>query len=422
MSWTEQLAVVVTLWCACAAATETTLAPGAPLQNAVNSAAAGDVLVLKGGQYQGPVCVSVANLTIQSAAGEMAHITCPVKGASAACITTTHGGKGLILRRLEVSGGAMHAVDINATDCRVEGCKLHDSGADCLKCSPGAHKLEVLGCEIYASGQDQGWNANAEGIDNVRGDNMHVADCFIHDIATNGIYAKGGARGLLVERCLFMRIGFNKDVLGSGVVAGEHAGGTVEYESYDATVRNCIFKDIRGAAMAAWCAKNARFYNNTCLNVATHDRAGFMIIENHNRPSKDVLFVNNILVVGSKRNLVWIYPKGLEGTLVMDHNIYFGGNGKFEDGRSGWSGSLEQWQKKLGVDAHSLYDDPKSDATGHLADGSPAIDKAQSVEGLTDDYDGGKREGAFDIGADEFKAGEPLQVPPPAGTVGTGRK
>lgn len=422
MRWaTKLLGLCAALGLSALAAREITLTPNDALQDALDRASPGDVVTLKGGKYQGPLVVRVARIVVQSAVGETAQLSSPVDGKAHACVSITAGGSGAVLRGLDVSGGAMHAVDVQASGCVLENCRFHDSGADCVKCSPGADKLAVRACEIYNSGRDAGWNGNAEGIDNVRGDNMHVADCYIHDIATNGLYVKGGARGLLVERCLFQRIGLNKDVMGCGVIAGEHAGGTKEYECYDSVVRNCIFLDVRGAAMSAWCAKNAKFYNNTCVNVATHDRAGFIILENHGLPSKDVVFVNNIVVVGSKRKLVWIYPKGADG-LVLDHNLYFGGDGQFEDMRANWRGNLEQWREKLKGDAHSACADPKLDAGAHLTDGSPAVDQGQAVEGLADDYDGGKREGPVDIGADEFKSGEALKVPPAEGTTGAGRK
>lgn len=36
---------------------------------------------------------------------------------------------------------------------------------------------------------------------------MHVHDCYIHNIATNGVYPKGGARNAIIERNLIMNCG-----------------------------------------------------------------------------------------------------------------------------------------------------------------------------------------------------------------------
>jgi hypothetical protein len=319
----------------------------------------------------------------------------------------------------------MHAVDFRAKGGVIEDSRCHDTGADVLKCSPSSSRVTIRRCEIYASGKNGGWWNNAEGVDNVRSDDMRVQDCYIHDIATNGAYAKGGARNALVERCLFMRIGLSKDVQGQGVALGESAGGTKDYENIDGVVRNCMFIDISGAGVAAWGALRPKFYNNTCINVAASDRAGFIILAAGStaKPSKDVTFVNNIVCCSQRgrRALVWVYDKGLEGKLTMANNVYFGGSGQFIlQGK--YLASLKQWQEATATDADSIWADPRVDKDCHLTKDSPCIGKGGKVEGLADDYDGDRRADAVDIGADQFDAATALRIPPAPGVAGTGQK
>ena len=343
-----------------------------------------------------------------------------------ATVSVGRGGSGAVIRNLEITGGTMHAVDFEAANCIIEDCVCHDTGADVIKCSPSSSKITIRRCEIYnsAGGAKYGWKSNAEGIDNVRSDDMLVQDCFIHDTATNGAYAKGGARRTIIERCLFMRIGLDKSVQGQGVILGEHAGGTKTYENFDSVVRNCIFIDISGAGVALWCADNPKVYNNTMINVAKTDRAGIIILQNHDLPTRNATIINNIVAVApkSKKAWVWIYPKGHAGKLTMDSNVYFGGAGKFVDSRKGWKEyrTIAAWSQATGCDASSMIRDPGADLkSGHLKPGSPCIDKGKMLKEVADDYDGAKRKGKFDIGADEFKAGVSLPVPPAKGTVGT---
>lgn len=170
-------------------------------------------------------------------------------------------------------------------------------------------------------------------------------------------------------------------------------------------------------------ALRPKVYNNTLVNVARNDRAGLIVLANRGVPTKDATIVNNLIVVDPKsdRPAVWVYDKGHTGKLTMGHNRYFARSGKFiVEGKT--LSDLAAWQKATGTDAASTFGDPKLDANWHLAPGSPCIDAGQAVEGLTDDFDGGKREGKIDIGADEFCAGEALKVPPEKGVIGTGAK
>ncbi|MEZ4466115.1 MAG: hypothetical protein R3F43_17100 [bacterium] len=48
---------------------------------------------------------------------------------------------------------------------------------------------------------------NAEGIDAVNADRVHIADVYIHDTATSCAYVKGGSIGTVIERVTAERCG-----------------------------------------------------------------------------------------------------------------------------------------------------------------------------------------------------------------------
>lgn len=400
-------------------AEEIAVSPGVDLGPVLDRAKDGDTITLAGGTYRGNILIKKHNLTLKSKPGERALIKAAPGRGTNVCVSWRNN---VVLRDLDLQGGDGYGLDLdNADHALVEGCRVFDVGGEIVKVSPNSDHVTISSCEIF---DNRG--AAAEGIDAVSVDHLTVVDSFIHDIGKTGAYSKCGSRWCVYERCLFMRCGLNPHTKGMGVLLGQ-AGSTahnpfkgepVEYQNADSVVRNCVFVDIEGAAMGAWKALRPKFYNNTCVNVAKSDRAGVIVLDN----SKDVTIVNNIVCVGSSRHLFWIYENGLAGSLVMDSNRYFGGSGRFWDQRSGGGTfTLDEWRAKYGVDAGSSYGDPGLDPDHHLADASPCIDGGRSVEEVRDDYDGGRRSGVYDIGADERGAGEKLGIPPPGGTVGTGR-
>lgn len=395
---------------------ETVLAPGADVAQAVAQAAPGSLLTLGAGTYEsgqisaGP---SAAGVVVRSKPGGRAKIDFGGRGGFYV------KADGFILRDLDIVNAQNHAIDLDASNCTVEGCKILGSGADVIKLSPGNwqakkynHGASIVRCEIGA-------NKAFEGIDCVGHDDVRVVDCHIHDTPGWGIYLKGGAARGVIEGCFFERCGTLENNPAGGACLGEHTGPDAvmttkhgePWENVDGTVRNCVFRDIPGPAMAAWCAKGARFLNNTCVNAATKDRAAVIVLANHELPCKDVSFVNNI-IVGSRegnRPLVWIYPKGISDGLVLQNNCYSGGNGKFWNQAAGAGlAEFEAWQKT--TDAGSLFADPKLDDNFHLTAASPCLKKGRTLAGFTTDVDGGTRGAAWDIGADQFDAGTPRRL------------
>ncbi len=392
---------------------ETRLKPGDDLAAA---AAKGGTLVLEAGRYPtGQLGLTAAGLTLRSAPGGRAVIDFEGRGGFYL------KGDRIALHDLDILNAQNFAIDIDASDCLIEGCKVLASGGDVIKLSPGNWQqgkynkgAKIVRCEI-------GGNKAFEGIDCVGHDDVRVIDCYFHDTPGWGIYLKGGAARGVIEGCVFVRCGTLENNPAGGVCLGEHTGPDdvmtkkhgQPWESVDCTVRNNLFLDIPSAALAAWCAKNPTFANNTCMNVAMRDRAAFIALANHGLPSTDVTFVNNI-VVGSKegnRPLVWFYDKGIAGKIVFENNCWSGGNGKFWNQAAGLGPvDFPAWQS-AGIEKNSLFGDPGLDADLHLKAGSACIDKGRTVPGFAKDFDGGPRDGRWDIGADEAGSGKPRPLP-----------
>jgi hypothetical protein len=402
---------------ALAQGTEVRLGPGGDIPQAIQQAGPGGVVTLAPGMYApGQIAIdpSAAGGTLRSAPGGRAKIDFGGRGGF--YITAEK----YTLKDLDILNARNFAVDIDASHGTVDGCRLLGSGGDALKLSPGPwpskryHRgATVRGCEI-------GGNKQFEGIDCVGHDDVRVLNCYIHDTPGWGVYLKGGASRGLVEGCVFERCGNLENNPAGGACLGEHTGPDAvmtnkhgdPWENVDGTVRNCLFIDIYSAALAAWCARGAKFQNNTIVNAATRDRASIIVLNNHNRPCQDVSFVNNI-VVGSKeggRPLVWIYPNGASGGLVLENNLYFGGNGKFWDQRAGGPVDFETW-KASGQDKDSLWANPGLDPDFRLKADSPCIGKGRVLPGFAADIDGAPRGGGWDLGADEFGSGSPRPYP-----------
>lgn len=435
----------------------TAQAPFATLAHALSVAGPGDTITLRGGTYAGGVTVRQPDITIRSYPGETAVIASPIDDSEMDIVIRFYinaaGGR---LQGLDIQGGYYYGVKTesnwgwgdptseSASRIIIEDCRIHDTGRDCVKITPGCDDIIIRRCEIFNSGRRD--DSNAEGIDNVNGDRMLVQECYIHDIATTGVYAKGGSIGSVIERCLIMRIGelgvaVGFDTSPEWFDTGVNPG---YFENIDGVVRNCIIVDTAYAGIGIYAAQNAQVYNNTLVNVAQGGHAAlyFGVAFHDWEPgvpcpaSVGVSLRNNIVaqlnpeaaaapMVGIRHTDEHLGMDGLSGMPVMSNNRYHaqGASARFEDRRPGspFDGDLGGWQGHIGGDSDSSLGDPGLDANYHLAAGSPCIDAGYAYNDAGVDfydYDGGVRSGAFDIGADEYGSGAALPVPPPGGARG----
>ncbi|MCL1872626.1 MAG: right-handed parallel beta-helix repeat-containing protein [Clostridiales bacterium] len=384
-------------------------APYKSINTALAAAASGDTIILRGGTYRegANVRVRLPNITIKSREGEWAVIDLTSydsgndEDSGVYFDVDSSGGK---LQSVEVIGG-FYAVSTEtrwdwgdpnnrtgASNIIIEDCKLHDSRYDVIKVKPKCNNVTIRYNEIYNSGRafdgnEHNGEDNAEGIDNVNGDNMYVHNNYIHDIISNAIYAKGGATDVLIEN---NRI---ETAYGAGIMLGFDASPeffdlTVNpqyYENIRGIVRNNLIIDTGWEGIGFYASKDGQVYNNTLVNVANgglyHSAIYFGItmqdwdpqalrpanlnpIIHHNvvvqpsaniRPTIEIRYANELGGLSA-----------LDGNPIMSNNCYFiaGKNATFTDNRPGsilTNAGLSAWQSHIGGDSGSIEVDPVLD-------------------------------------------------------------
>ena len=430
------------------------------LQKAVDTAKQGDVIELRGGTHESrEIKIRRSNLTIRSYPGEWAVIKAVtnVEDITSVLWYREPRVKGGLLENLEIVGGYFYGIKLennwennepvltSVSNLTIRNCKIHDTGRDCIKIVPGCANIHVLNCEIYRSGIGPAnvTANNAEGIDNVNGPGMVVRGCYFHDISTNGLYAKGGAKNCIIENNLIVNCGE------MGVAAGNtdtdeewfDKDNKDYYESFDMIIRNNIIVNAKWGGVGLFASVRTQVSNNTFVNVgndtygALYISRGETYVGTNGRlvtpPCVDVKVMNNIFTQpqSASRPMIRIRyndddkAESLTGAnSQIDYNRYFrtGASPMYENRKNG-DLTFAQWKSATKFDAHSTEGDPQLDGQYHLRAGSPClkIGLAQSI--ITTDYDGGTRSGAPDLGADELGTAT-LQTPPPASVIGTGLK
>jgi hypothetical protein len=438
----------------------TQTAPFLTIRRALDAAQAGDTITLRNGVYEGGINIDVSNLTIRSMPNEWAVIEAPLTqftdGHQNSVIRYNFDVQGGRLQNLEIAGGYYYGVmfwdwwdsdfnagstHVGASGVTIDHCKIHDTGVDAVKITPGANDITILNSEIYNSGRRT--KESADGIDNNNGDRIIARGNFVHDTAGIGILTSGGEDGSLIEQNLV------EDTGGAGIVNGfytelewiEPAANPGHFASLNTIVRNNIVVNAAQAGVGIYGALNAQVYNNTLVNPASGAQAliqfvGYDMWVSNTAPSYEHIasvnpLVENNIVVTSPNNLtrmVDIREGSITGPLTLDYNLYYGTSTRgvlfinrnlTGDGTS--EQTFSQWKTNYAFDTHSLVADPKLDASWHLMANSPAIAKAISLAGLTSDFDGNPRTAdppaeidppEPDLGADEFNAGTIRATPP----------
>ena len=390
-------------------ATGSLSAPYKSINTALESAHPGDTIILRSGTYREGINVRVRtpNITIKSRKGEWAIIDLTTHDAGADEDSGVYfdvessGGK---LQGVEVKGG-FYAVcmetkwdwgdpsdRVGASNILIEDCILHDSKYDVIKIKPNCNNVTIRYNEIYNSGKafagrPLNGEDNAEGIDNVNGDNMKVQNNYIHDICSNGVYAKGGATDALIENNRIER------AYGAGIMVGfdtspdffDLAVNPRYYENIRGVVRNNLLIDIGWEGIGLYGSKDAKVYNNTLVNVTTggqyHSAIYFGLTYQDwdagaVRPANiNPNIYNNIIsqpsnIVRPMIEIRYAYEDELGGSLpaldgnpIMSNNCYYiaGKHAEFEDYRPGSvleSAGLSAWKTHIGGDAGSLEVNP----------------------------------------------------------------
>ncbi|MGY0557203.1 right-handed parallel beta-helix repeat-containing protein [Lysobacter sp. A421] len=393
-------------------------------------------------------------LTLQSYPGERAHIHCDIHTPDSVTIQIDPDASGSALRNLEISGGSVYGVMMQtnwyqgddegrtgASHIVLEDLVIHDTGRDGIKITPKSNNVTIRRTEIYNTGAiyppgTPTDDMNADGIDNVNGSAMVVEDSYLHDIATTGLYFKGGAADVVVQR---NRI---EDTGAAGILVGfdtspEYFDISINpryYESIRGVVRNNVIRNTAYAGIGLYAAKDAVVANNTIIDAARVGHAAlyfgisFQDWGSHagRPPSVNPRLVNNLvqmqggscIEIRQSRELGGL--SGLEGSPGSNWNGFERGGCRFVDNRTGSgvmqasTGSLAQWRERTGSDTDSLLASFPLDPKGKPLAGSAAVDAGTTVAEVRDDIEGVKRMAPYNIGAFESVALVPAGGPPVA--------
>jgi len=386
-------------------ATGSISAPYKSINTALAAAKAGDTIILRSGTYKEGTETRIRkpNITIKSKQGEWAVI-------DLTNYKSGHGEDSGVYFDVDSSGGKLQSVEViggyyavcmetkwdwggpsraGASNIIIEDCKLHDSRYDVVKVKPNCDNITIRFNEIYNSGTAyKGGEGNAEGIDNVNGDNMKAQNNYIHDICSTGIYAKGGATDALIENNRIERTN----------EAGILIGFDTSPELFDLKVNPQYYENIRGVArnnliidaglsgIGLFAAKDAQVYNNTLVNVANgayHSAIYFGLTYQDWKPHKGrPSSVNpNIHHNVVKQPATVKHPmieirysndiggmSALNGDPVMNNNCYYiaGKSAVFTDNRPGSKAenmSLSAWKNHINGESGSIEADPALDAS-----------------------------------------------------------
>lgn len=158
-----------------------------------NVAKSGDTIILRKGTYNEEIRIRIPGITIRSKSDECAKISQPptIDGNNVVIpVIFDVDSDGSKLQRVEVTGGFYGIMLFTkwewgeddrsgATDIVIEDCKIHDTGVDAVKVTPGSDNVTIRCCEIYNSGigylvgtplEDK----NAEGIDVVNAEFIYL--------------------------------------------------------------------------------------------------------------------------------------------------------------------------------------------------------------------------------------------------------
>ncbi len=422
--------------------------PYATVQHALDNADSGDVILLHQGTYNEQVRIRDNHITLQSAPGESAHITCEVSTDAddpPLCVHIDAETTGVTLRGLEISGGFYSVFlgsqwdwddtpqdNLAANHVLIEDCVLHGSGRDVVKIPAGCDDITIQRTEIYDSGigYEEGTSLddmNAEGVDAVNSDRLRIADSYIHDTATTCAYIKGGSIDSIIERTVAERCGALGLALGFDT-SPEFFDTEVNpgyYENIGGVIRNCIVSDTGYAGIALYASRDAYVLHNTVRGAASLGQAAIYFgvatqdydPEAGRPPNVRPTVVGNVVDQTGIDEPVCISIRydeddqlgvlsGLSGPATIHHNLYYAGGGScaFTDARPDslvQDGDLAAWQAN-GVDADSSFEDPLLAEDGHLNDGSLAMNATLVTPGVSYDIDRESRsDGLFDRGADE---------------------
>lgn len=427
---------------------------GRVLDTSIGVVSDGDTVTLRTGTYSECDVRLRKQLTLRGQPGERAHIHCDPATHDSVVVQIDPSASGSRVSGLELSGAAYYGIKLEsywsrgnpsergASGIVLEDLRIHDTGRDGIKLTPHCDDVVIRRSEIWNTGAIDPPGTpleqrNAEGIDNVGGHRLRVEDNFLHDIATTGLYVKGGATGAIVQRNRIENTG------SGGILIGFHtdeeffdAANPDYHESIDAVVRNNLVRGTDYAGIGLYSAKNTLVANNTIVNAARRGHAaiffGIPTADGFPKPRQPSIGarVRNNLVVESAGDCVAIrWQAGgeargvrarvaefverhvaavgsgiaaLQGNPDFDYNAYDAAC-RFRDERPPQpvAGAVDfaAWREREHAEAHGISAVLRVDADGRLPADSPARASGLALEAVRDDLQGRARSARPDIGA-----------------------
>ncbi len=406
-------------------------------------AKAGDTIVLRGppgeNTYEECDVRLRVPLTLQSYPGERAHVHCDIHTPDSVAIQIDPAASGSTLRNLEISGGAVYGVmmqtnwsqgdvtgNTGASNILLEDLLIRDTGRDGIKITPQSKNVTVRRTEIRNTGAiyppgTPTEDMNADGIDNVNGSSMLVEDSWIHDIATTGLYFKGGAADVVIQRNRVENTGV------AGILVGfdtspeyfDIGRNPRYYESVRGIVRNNVVRNTAYAGIGLYAAKDALVANNTIIDAGRTGHAAlyfgisFQDWGSHagRPPSVNPRLLNNLVrmqggtCIEIRQSGELGGLQGLDGSPGSNWNGFEDAGCRFVDNRAGTgflpaaAGSLAQWRRATGSDTDSVQAVFPLDDDGKPLAESPAVGAGTIVADIGDDIEGVKRTPPYNIGA-----------------------
>ena len=385
-------------------------APYYSINTALANSTSGSTIILRNGTYREGINVRIRqpNITIKSKKEEWAIIDLTTHNSGAdedSGVYIDVGSSGGKLQCVEVLGG-YYAVALEtkwdwgdpndrtgASNIIIEDCILHDSKYDVIKVKPNCNNVTIRYNKIYNSGRafsagdcTPDGRGNAEGIDNVNGNNMIVHNNYIHNICTNAIYAKGGATDVLIAN---NRI---ENIFGAGILVGFDTSpeyfdikeNPLYYENIRCVVRNNLILYTVLSGIGLYAAKDALIHNNTLVNVALdnyHSAIYFGITFqdgesyagrpatvnpkiHHNIVSQPANVTRPMIEIRYSNEFGGL--SALDGNPTMNNNCYFivGKISTFNDRRPCClleNAGLSEWKTHINGEKGTIEADPKLD-------------------------------------------------------------
>ncbi|MBI4997785.1 MAG: right-handed parallel beta-helix repeat-containing protein [Rhodocyclales bacterium] len=380
------------------------------IAEAAHRVAPGDTIELSAGRYSGATINRPGStdmwITLRARQGEKAivegsgrgptlyfyHKSCDEYAAPGSiCQALYWSVENLEIHGSPDGGGDGNAVKIDTPSVKLVGNVLCCSTADVVKVVHTADDVSILGNEIHTPRARPG--ANAQGVDIVGAERTLVAENFVHDIPSIGMYAKGNAKNTVFERNRVERTWSHGIMLGQSTDAHRLRKGP--YESYDGIVRDNLIRDTGWSCFATASSLNVRIYNNTCYNTGTETH-GSILISNESeigQAGTNIDIFNNVVFGSARHSMVKVTSNAMTdpSSLRLDHNVYWtregAGGVRFSWRDRGLNdATIDTWRRATRNDTSSRIADPRfrdlKSLAPALTDMSIAVPSQRSVTGV----------------------------------------